>query len=268
MEELNAIIGQYGYIGIALWVFFDQLGIPIPGIPLLVFAGALAGEGQLSLTAAVLASTAGALPSDFIWFETGRRRGARVLKFVCQLSLEPDSCVRGTEKIFERFGPWSLLIAKFVPGYQTVAPPLAAISGMSRVRFLLFDLPGAFLWSLTFMGIGYLLHEQMNALFVFGSKLGSLLGYAIGGTLLLYVGWKFYHRQRLIRSLRVARIEPEELKQLLDSGEPVAIVDLRSRLEIEFHGQKIPGALTIGVEALSDRHAELPRDREVVLYCT
>ena len=205
MEEVAGFVTTHGYALLALWVFLDQMGVPIPAIPVLIVAGSLAGGGRLDLGAAMLVSTLGSLPSDLLWFEAGRRRGSGVLGFICRFSLEPDSCVRGTEDTFARHGPRSLVIAKFVPGYQTLAPALAGLSGMTRLRFLAWDVPGAFLWSATFLLLGYLFRGQLDRVYRVVSELGGDLGYALVVALLGYAVFKFVQRQRFLRALRIAR---------------------------------------------------------------
>src|SRR5258707_1192600 len=118
------------YLAIFLLVLIEQLGVPIPSMPVLVGAGALAGSGRLSLPQVIVLVIVAALAADLVWYELGRRRGHRVLKFLCRISLEPDSCVRNTQDMFARRGAWSLVFAKFVPGLSTLAPPLAGVTRM------------------------------------------------------------------------------------------------------------------------------------------
>lgn len=268
MEDIAQFVVSYGYGLIVFWVLFDQLGVPIPAIPLLIVAGAMSGMGELEVTWVVAAATLGCLPSDILWFELGRRRGGGVLKTLCKVSLEPDSCVRSTESTFERYGAKSLLVAKLIPGYQTLSPALAGMSGMSLPRFLVFDIPGALLWSLLFVVPGYLLHDQLEQAFSLVEGFGTGLGAAVVVLLVSYVAWKFIHRQRLLHSLRVARIEPSELNRLLERGDEVAVIDLRGSMVLEYQPIRIPGAFVMNVEDLETRHSEIPRDRDVVLYCT
>lgn len=268
MEDIAQFVVSYGYGLIVLWVLFDQLGVPIPAIPLLIFAGAMSGMGELNFAWVVAAATLGCLPSDILWFELGRRRGGGVLRTLCKVSLEPDSCVRSTENTFERYGAKSLFVAKLVPGYQTLSPALAGMSGMSLPRFLAFDVPGALLWSLLFVVPGYLLHDQLERAFMLIEQFGTGVGAAVIGLLVLYVAWKFIHRQRLLHSLRVARIEPGELNRLIERGGEVAVIDLRGSMALGYQPVRIPGAFVMDVDDLETRHSEIPRDRDVVLYCT
>ncbi len=268
MEEFTQFIVAHGYLVLAGWVFLDQLGVPIPAVPVLIAAGGLAGAGQLHPVGALAAATLGSIPSDLVWYETGRRRGDSVLRLLCKLSLEPDSCVRSTEDTFARYGPRSLLLAKFIPGYQTMAPPLAGMSGMSIGRFLAWDIPGAALWSGAFMGLGFVFADQIDNAYQLASPLGTRLFVLFALGLATYVGWKYLRRVRFIRRLRTLRIEPAELMELLSSDGGVAIFDLRHALAIEVDPRRIPGAQVVRLEDLDARHEEIPRDREIVLYCS
>jgi len=223
-------------------VFAEQIGLPLPSVPLLLAAGALAGAGRLKVTAVVGLPVVAALISDLLWYELGRRRGVPVLQFLCRVSLEPDSCVRRTESTFERQGARSLVLAKFIPGLSTAAPPLAGIFGMRLHRFLLFDALGTLLWVGVFVGLGFVCSNQLERVADRALTFGSWLLAILVGALAAYIGWKFIRRQRFLHALRIARITPEELKQKLDAGEDVVIVDLRHSLDFEAEPITIPGA--------------------------
>lgn len=268
---MNAILQfliRHGYSVLLVWVFAEQLGLPVPSIPLLLAAGALAGIGRMNFFAAAAIAILAALVSDALWYQLGRRKGARVLHFLCRISLEPDSCVRNTESMFARFGAKSLLVAKFVPGLSTAAPPLAGIFHMKPGRFLLFDGLGSALWSCTFLGLGYAFSGELERVGDQASRLGGglliLLLAALGG----YIVWKIIYRQRFLRELRIGRITAQELKKKVDAGENVVIVDLRHSLEFEADPETIPGALRLDAGNLEKDDHKIPRGRDVVLYCT
>jgi membrane protein DedA with SNARE-associated domain len=249
-------------------VLAEQLGIPLPSVPVLLAAGALAGLGRMKVAIALGAAVLATVLADLAWFEAARRRGNRVLTFVCKVSLEPDSCVRRTEDVFARYGPRSLLFVKFVPGLGLMAVTLAGAFGLTRRRFLLFDLPGATVWAGTYIGLGYLFSGQLERATRAITRLGFTLVGAVVVLLALWLVWKYVQRQRFIREIRMERIAPEELRRKLDAGEPVAIVDLRHRLDFEADPRTLPGALRFEAAELDERHREIPRDRDVVLYCT
>lgn len=203
MQEAVQFLIQYGYAVLFVWVLGEQVGLPIPSMPLLLAAGALAGNHQLSLILVIGLAVAASLLSDILWYEIGRLRGGRVLRLLCRISLEPDSCMRWTENAFARYGVHPLVVAKFVPGLNTAAPPLADIIGMSRSRFLLFDSLGALLWVGAFVGLGYLFSDQLEHIAASIPRLGKWLGAVVGAGLIMYIGWKYLARRRFLRRLRV-----------------------------------------------------------------
>ena len=268
MSDIAAGLTAHGYAVIFAWVAAEQLALPVPSEPVLLAAGALAGAGLLRLPVAVAVGVAASLFSDIIWYEIGRARGSRVTRVLCWISLEPDSCVRRSQEIFARYGGHSLLVAKFVPGLNTVAQPLAGVLGMRRSRFLLYDALGALLWIGTYTGLGYLFSDQIGRVVAHARSLGSwLIGLAFAG-LVFYIAGKYIRRQRFIRHLRIARITAAELKEKLDAGETLTIVDLRHQLDFGADPMMIPGAVHLSPEELERRSEEIPHDRDVVLYCT
>jgi membrane protein DedA with SNARE-associated domain len=244
------------------------MGLPLPATPLLLAAGALAGAGQLSVALAIAVPVLASVLADGTWYQIGRLRGGRVLNTLCRISLEPDSCVRRTENAFVRQGARSLLIAKFVPGLNTMAPPLAGIIGMSWWRFLVYDALGALVYVGTFIVLGFMFSDQLEQVADRVSGFGASIMAIVVAGLLFYIGWKYIQRRRFIRSLRIARITPEELKQRLDAGEDIVVVDLRHSLELEGDPPTIPGAIRLSAEKLDESPDKIPRDREIVLFCT
>jgi hypothetical protein len=196
----------------------------------------------------------------------GRRRGAKALRFICRMALEPDSCVRQTETAYLRYGIRSLLVAKFVPGVNAVSAPLAAISGVSFRKFVLFDTLGALIWICSYAGLGYIFSDQLDKVGDYAARMGSWLAVLALGLLAAWIGWKFVQRQRFLRKLAVARIAPEELRRKLEAGEELVVVDVRSALESDV--DSVPGALRIPLEDLETRHSDIPRDRDIILFCS
>jgi membrane protein DedA with SNARE-associated domain len=268
MNEAVAFLIRHGYVVLFLWVGVEQLGLPVPSEPVLLATGALAGAGQLWLPLAIVVGVAAALLADVVWYEIGRIHGSRVLNFLCRVSLEPDSCVRQSQGKFARYGARALLVAKFVPGLNSVAQPLAGVLHMQRRRFLAFDVLGAVLWIGGYMVLGHVFSDQLERVAAYGAQVGTWAVGLLLGALVLYLGVKYVRRQRFIRQLRIARISPAELRQKLDAGEPVVIIDLRHSLEFEADPAVIPGATHFTPDQLERRAPEIPRDREVVLYCT
>jgi membrane protein DedA with SNARE-associated domain len=267
MDGLDFLV-RHGYVVLFAVVLGEQLGLPLVGAPVLMAAGALSGVGRFSLTLAVGLAVTACLLGDLVWFELGRRRGAPILSFLCRISLEPDSCIRRTEDIFSRWGARVLLVAKFIPGLNTVAPPLAGVVGMPRKRFLRWDLGGATAWTLVYVGLGYLFSAQIEAVALALAGLGRGASIIVGLALAAYVGLKYWQRHRFIRSLRIARIPPEELLARMTGDAPMMIIDLRNLDHLASEGLRIPGSIHMAPDELARRHAEIPRDEDIALYCS
>lgn len=268
MHALLEFLVHHGYLVMLAWVFLEQAGMPLPSSPLLLAAGALSGTGRLNLVLSLLVSVLASVLADTMWYQLGRRKGIKVLQFLCRITLEPDSCVRRTEGMFERQGAKSLLVAKFIPGLSAVATPLAGIFHMRLRRFLLFDALGALFWAATFLGLGYVFTDQIERIAAQASLLGGWLVVLFVCVFASYILTKFIARQRFIRKLRIARISVDELKKKLDAGENLSIVDLRHSLDFEADPETIPGAVHIDSKELTEKDDLLPRDREIILYCT
>ena len=259
---------RHGYAVLFGFVLIEQAGLPIPAVPVLLAVGALAGMGQFSLGAALGVSALASVLADLLWYELGRRHGARILRLLCRIALEPDSCVRRAENTFATQGSRALILAKFVPGLSAVATSVAGLIRMRRLRFLLWDASGALLWAGAYLALGRVFSAQLEAVAMLLAGLGSRLVVLLGGALIAYILWKYAQRQHFIREIAIARITREELQQRLAAGEEIVIVDLRDSQEFEAEEAKLPGALHMKPQDLEERHQEIPRDKEVVLYCT
>jgi membrane protein DedA with SNARE-associated domain/rhodanese-related sulfurtransferase len=268
MELPTHVLLIYGYLLLFAWVLVEQFGIPLPATPVLLAAGALTADHQLSFPLAFASALAAALIADTAWFHIGRRYGHHVLRLLCKLSMEPTMCVRRTTDSFGRRRRVTLMIAKFVPGLATLAPPVAGQNGMGYASFLLFDGIGAALWIGTLLAAGRffgdLLKRDPSLLDWAGRFSGALLILGIVGFFLARL-----IRQRMeLKELRAARLEPEDLMRQLEAGLAAYIVDLRHPLELLADPFTLPGALHFSPDALASRHLEIPRDRDVVLFCT
>jgi membrane protein DedA with SNARE-associated domain/rhodanese-related sulfurtransferase len=214
----------------------------------------------MAVVSAVLAAMAG----DQIWFELGRRRGRLVLNWLCRISLEPTSCVRRTEDFFARHGVRSLIVAKFVPGFSTIAPPLAGIMGLSVPQYLLFNGLGTLLWVGTGIALGMAFSDQLEQALTLSAQIGPTVGLAVFTAVIGYVVYKAVNRYRA--DYRVPRVTVRQLTDKLAAGETPVIVDLRS-LAARQEEPGVPGALPMALDELVARQHELPRDRDVILYC-
>ncbi len=268
MDEVVRFLIDQGYIVLFLWVFFEQIGLPIPVAPMLLAAGALAGIGKLNFALVFGSAFLAALLSDQFWYQVGLRRGGKVLSFVCRISLDPESCVQRTKRIFARYGARSLLVAKFIPGLNTIGPPLAGILHMSLLRFLFFDVLGILIWVSVFTLPGYQFGHEIEEHVTNTHGMGAWLGLVIPVLLAAYILWKYIQRRRFLHRLNIARITPEEVKEKLDAGDDMLIVDLRDAFEFEIEPHTIPGALHLSIEELEVQHHKIPQDREIVLFCS
>jgi membrane protein DedA with SNARE-associated domain len=265
VHQTLEFLARHGYSLMFAMVPSEQLGIPIPAMPVLLAMGALVGLEHYSFALALGLAMIAAVGADSTWYILGRNKGHSILKLLCRISLEPDSCVSTTRYWFKKLGAWALVICKFVPGLSAVSTPMAGLARMPWWKFLLADATGSLLWSGTFLTLGYLFRLQLELVGQVALRLGSWAGAIVGGAVALWIGWKYWQRKKFMRSLRIARITPEELMEHLAD---VVVLDLRTPAEVEWDGMKLQGALWFDRKELEQRHMEIPRDRDVVLYCT
>ena len=262
------VLRHYGYPIFFLVVLLESLGLPVPSFPVILVGAALAAELHFRLAAIVGLSVLPALFGDSLWYYLGRRRGRSILRKLCSLSLNADSCVGRTEDFFARNGLKTLLFAKFVPGLSTVASPLAGMLKISYVRFLGFDLAGVTLWasSAALLGVGFRAEVEwlVDWLAAFGKTSGLILCVLLAGWFL----WKWFERRRFLRLLESSRISPQDLRERLGQGDDLVVVDLRSDLAYQQEGFRIPGAIHISPREFHLRNQDIPKGRPVVMYCT
>jgi membrane protein DedA with SNARE-associated domain len=263
MDETLRFVGEHGGPVVFALVFVKQLGAP-----LLLGLGALAGTGRLDPLSSLAIGTAGSLLADLVWFELGRSKGSRMLGLLCKLSLEPDSCVSSTQGLFARHGVKSLLFAKFVPGYDTVAPPLAGLLGVGAAPFVLWSTGGALLWLGAYGGLGYVFSDRIAEVAAAAEGAGNKVGIAVVALFAAYLTRKVVQRQRVLAAIRMARITPDELNELITGGQGPVLVDVRNAAAFDVIPFVIPGALAISFEEIDARHGEIPREKNVVVYCS
>ncbi|MGH9375696.1 MAG: VTT domain-containing protein [Terriglobia bacterium] len=268
VHDAIQLVLHHGYAVLFVWVLWEQIGVPVPSLPILLACGALAAKGESRLVLAIAAATCAALLADNMWYQLGRLRGRKILRMLCRISLEPDSCVRRTEDTFARYGPGSLLFAKFVPGLGAVAVPLAGASRMKFASFMALDSLGIVIWSGTIICLGDIFSNQLERLAVFGIGAGAALGALVAGGLASWLGWKLYRRQKFLRQIQTHRVTPKELKARLDSGEDVVVVDLRHQLDHDASPAVLPGAMRVDPADIENGRLSIPKDREIILYCT
>ena len=231
MSEFLQFLIDYGYLVVFAAAFAEQMGLPVPAVPLIVSMGALSRSGQFALAGVIATAATASLCADLIWYELGRYHGRSVLRLICRISLEPDYCVRRTEDAFERLGLWALLPAKFIPGFNAATVPLAGMMKTPLLRYLVFDGTGALLWAGVYSVLGYVFSHQIELILMFLSTFGVSLVILVAIIVGLYIAYKLEQRRRFLKELEVGRITPEELKAKMDAREKVMVFDMRNRLD-------------------------------------
>jgi membrane protein DedA with SNARE-associated domain/rhodanese-related sulfurtransferase len=261
------LIAEYGLVLVFVNVLLERAGLPLPATPTLLICGAIAATGRLSVWSIFALSLLACVIGDTLWYVAGRYYGRRVMKFLCRVSLSPDSCVRTTENRFERWGRLTLVLAKFVPGLSTVARPLAGAMKLSLGSFELLNGLGSVLWAGAAIGTGMLFQTQIGQVLLrlreFGTDAGELTLLAV----LAYIAYKWWERRRYNSVLRLPRIEVEELRRLMTQADAPVIVDVRSALGRDQDRRCLPGSLEMSLDEVGSRLADLPVDREIVFYC-
>ena len=266
--DFIGVVTTYGYSIVFAVAFVDQFGAPIPAIAILLAAGAIAGKGDLNLIGILAAATLGTVAADATLFQLGRWRGGPVLRRLCSFSLAPDTCVRKTEMSFQKLGWKALVIAKFVPGLAFLGATVAGVLRMPWSSFIFFDSLGAALYNLVVVGLGFLLHDQLDRVIGWFHQLGSAAIPVVVGSILLFWAWRVYEKRRILNFLRARRLTPRELQVRLESPDPPRIVDLRSSIAFDVTREALPGAIRLDPEELEARHSDIPRNLDIVLYCT
>jgi membrane protein DedA with SNARE-associated domain/rhodanese-related sulfurtransferase len=249
-------------------VLLDQIGLPVPAVPTLIVAGAIAADGQMPLSALFAWSVIACLVADCGWYLVGQKYGIRVLKTLCKISLEPDSCVSQTQIRFERWGINSLVIAKFIPGLAIIAPPMAGAMRIGWLRFVFLSTCGAVLWVGSALVAGMLFKHEIARLLEHLTEIGGVAGAGVVILLAAYIAFKWWERRRFYKLLRMARISVADLYELIQEGASPVIIDVRSVTARALEPRWIPGALHVPLQDVARRLKELPRDRDIILYCT
>jgi membrane protein DedA with SNARE-associated domain/rhodanese-related sulfurtransferase len=266
MQELTHLIEVYGLLLIFAAVLLDEIGLPVPSLPVLAVAGAAAHNGHFSLAAVVGWALAGALLADILWYWACRYFGRRVLAVLCKISLAPDSCVRQTENLFHRLGYWSLLFARYVPAFSNIAVAMAAIMRLRLSLFLLLNLAGSFLYYGLVALLGALFHRAIADVLHTMETFGTISIVALAAAFAAYILFRWWDRVTFIRQLRMDRITVEELIGLIEAGKTPIILDVRAA-EARSQGGIIPGALAAHPEDIHPLLKEIAPETEIVVYC-
>jgi len=265
---MTALLAQHGLLLVFVNVLMTQSGVPVPAIPLLIVAGAFVGHGQIALLPLVLVSIAASLIGDTLWYFAGRRYGYRVLRTLCRVAIEPDSCVKQTENIFERWGAPSLMLAKYIPGFSTVAPPLAGTMRLGLPAFLAYSAVAALLWAGLPIALGAHFHLQVELALSWLHDMGRGALLILAAVVVIYVVGKMVERYMLIRFLRMVRIGAAELNEMMKQETKPVVLDVRSAAARRLDPRRLPGAIAVDIDTPQMALVDVPPDRDVVVYCS
>jgi len=262
------VLIDYRILVITANVLANQMGLPVPVLPTLIVGGALAAQGTISASQVFAGAVIACVLADSVWFVAGRVYGNGVMKLLCRISLTPDSCVSDTQSRFERWGSNALIVAKFVPGLSLIAPPLAGATKMGWLRFIVYSTLGAAAWVGVALLGGMLFRRQIEELLPRVADFGLAALSVFGALLVVYVAYKWWERRRFYSVLRMSQIEVGALHELMATSPPPLIVDVRSPTAVQLEPRRIPGALHIPLTDVQQHLGELPRDRDIISYCT
>jgi membrane protein DedA with SNARE-associated domain len=268
MEEMTSLLTQHGLALVFANVLLTQAGVPVPAVPILIVAGAFVAQGQIGPASLILVAVVASLIGDTLWYFAGRRYGYRILRTLCRVSIEPDSCVKQTENIFERWGAPSLMLAKYVPGFSTVAPPLAGTMRVGLPAFLGYSAVAALLWSGLPVVLGAIFHAEVGRALGWLEGMGTGAVMVIAAAVVLYIAVKSVQRYMLIRFLRMVRISVEELRDLMRQESKPLVLDVRSAMARKLDPRRLPGAVAVDINAPQAALVAVPPDRDVVVYCS
>ena len=268
MNDSSQFFIGHGLTFLFLVVLVEQMGLPIPAMPWLLAAGALSAAGKFNPLLGVTATVIACILGDTLWFHLGRRHGAHVLSWLCRISLQKDSCVRRTQNAFSRYGLRGLLVSKFVPGLNTVAAPFAGMAGVGLNQFIAVDAIGSLAYATCCIGVGYFFSNQVGQIGAIFAHFGGDALRVLLGLVVLYIAYKYWQRKRLMRKLRMARISVEDLHQRMEAGEKPVILDLRSAAELKADPAIIQGAIHLGWDQVVGYSDQLPRDQDIIAYCS
>ena len=270
MDHLLPLIARDGYLVIFLIVLAEALDVPLPAALALIAGGAASASGALRAPVVFLIATIALLLGDSIIYLLGRSMGWSLLGFLCKVSVSPETCILRSAELFYKRGKTTLLIAKFIPGVNTMAPPLAGSMKMRLGQFLMLDLVGASLYTLAYIGLGYVFRDALAALARTIGAAGHVAAAGIALVVAAYAGYRIwlYQKNRMYRV--VPRVQVEELARKLQSEdvERIVLVDVRSYGYYDRGADRIKGSMRIEPNRLAEEIKKLPKDKDIYLYCT
>ena len=264
MKSVLQLVIGHPYLVLLASGLLERVGAPLLLSPVLVGAGALAAAGQMRFDVAVWIALITCILGDMLWYELGKRKGNSVLSALCRISLEPDSCVRRSKVFFEKGANRTLLFSKWLPGVSHVVPAVAGLSGVERRQFFIMNAAGSAIWILALMLAGYLPVERIHV----ASAVAPIVFEAALVALAANVVIKYVQRRKFLKELYKLRISPHDVRQLMDAGERIVILDLRHPLDSVTDPRTLPGAIRVLPSEVTSHADILPKDEEIILYCT
>ena len=270
MTDLISAIAHHGYLAVFLFVLAEAINLPLPAAVALITAGAATAAHSLQLPGVVGAAVLAMLLGDSLMFVLGREMGWGLLGFLCKVSVNPETCILRSAESFYRRGRITLVIAKFVPGVNAMAPPLAGSMKMRYDQFLWLDAAGALLYAFSYTILGFVFRDFVASISHGFHAAGHLVGYTLLAAIVLYLGYRLrlYWQNRIFRV--VPRVQVQELARLLSSDEAikVQVVDVRSHGYYDANAERIKGSIRIEPNHLSEELKTLPNDKDIYVYCT
>lgn len=262
----TAIPPDFGAGVVFLSVLVTQLGVPVPAAPVLVLAGTMAADGEVSYAHLLAAAVFATLLADSLWFTAGRKRGRRLLNGLVRFSLSLDTTIRVARNVFERHGAPILSVAKFVPGLGLISAPLLGTTSIDTRIFLLWDAVGAVLWAATWLLGGAALNTEIARFVTFVRANGGTIFDVLAVAFVLFLAWRWLRRLQFRRWLATHRITPDQLDEMMRSEMPPIVLDARPQGVREKEAYRIPGARPLNLESREALAPEL-LGQPIVVYC-
>ena len=270
MTALLAILARHIYVLIFALLLGEAVGFPFPAAVALIAAGAALASHALSGAGVLVCATFALLTGDSVMFWLGRYTGWALLGFLCRLSMNPETCMLRSAESFYKRGKTTLLVAKFIPGVNTMAAPLAGSMKMRYSQFLRLDLAGALLYTAIYVLIGYVCRDFLAAVLKSFYAAGRVMEFALAAAIVVYIGYRVVQFAKYRKYNIVPRVQVEELARRIADGErdKILIVDVRSHGYYDIGAERIHGSIRIEPNNLDEEIKNLPKDKDIYLYCT
>lgn len=270
MPDVLAMIEKYGYASLFAALLLEAIGMPVPGALALLAAGAASAAGGMHPLLAITVAFSALLIGDMILFLTGRYSGWGLLGFLCGLSMSPEVCILRSAKWFYKRGRATLLFAKFLPGVNTMAPPLAGSMHMRVSQFLRFDVVGVLLYATAYGALGYLFRDVFRMIAGGLQAFSHVVAWVVLAGVIGFVAHRawLYGRHRWNRSIRRVPVAEVAARLNLEGAPDIIIADVRSHGYYDQGEQRVQGSIRIEPNNLDSVLATLPKDKPIYLYCT